>query len=176
MLRHVIVGVLVLVAGCDDESTALQGVYRLDTATSNTAACDVEGPSTLDQHAPYLFIELQTFITQEFVSAVECADVAACQAEAATDTVSLDYGFDRGNDADGWTSRSIFASGAGGACSGAVTDFLLADTDGGVRLEARRRVVTFTAADCTTEAAEAAADDVACSQLDVVTASFVASL
>jgi hypothetical protein len=163
---------------CGGDLTGLEGVYRVTAATENLTGCDTDGDSVLDGQAPFVFVEAQAFLTDEFVAVVECEDVAACQAAAATDTVTLDRIFDEGSDADGWTSRLVFTSGAAGVCAGTVTDLTLqrGEGDGDIRVEARHTDVAFDDPDCTTAAAEAAAVGQACTRLDTLSATFEATL
>lgn len=166
---------------CGGDLTGLEGVYRVTAATENLTGCDAEGDSVLDQQAPFVFVEAQALLGDEFVAVVDCDDVPGCQAAASTDTVTLDRVFDQGSDDEGWTSRLVFSSGSAGVCAGTVTDLRLARDEEGaagatIRVEARHTDVTFDDPDCATEAAEEAAAGAACTRLETLTAAFEATL
>ena len=61
-----------------------EGVYQLDTATENPAACDVEGPSVLDTIAPKQFVALALkMLTINGLQVISCADDAGCASTVA---------------------------------------------------------------------------------------------
>jgi hypothetical protein len=173
-----------LIVGCGGGSslTELEGIYTITTWTDNTASCDAEGPSVLDQMTDTaLFVKIENFLGQKFVNAVRCIDLVDCQAKAAEDTIFLDgYAFEKGSDEDGWTGSTIFASGID-TCQGSVTDHVMtAPADGALHFESKTRNSLPFDKDsegfCNTDDAKAAAEGQPCVELEVITATFADDL
>lgn len=165
-------------AACGDEgaSTALEGIYAVGTWTENPTACDAEGPSVAPLNDPFVYVKLESFFGSEFLNVVNCDDEADCDARASDDdTIHLSgFAFDLGNDRDGWTSHSSAGFGDTPDCTGFVTDGRLTSAEPSIRIEKRRTdSAPFSDAECSDEAAEAAAAGQPCADLEVVVATFV---
>ena len=100
----------------------------------------------------------------------------ACTTQANDDeTLHLgDFIFETGSDKAGWTARNSVAFGSGGTCNGFVADATMTATGQTIRIEQRTTDSAPFTGECTTEDAEAAAAGQPCSELEVMTATFVA--
>jgi hypothetical protein len=97
---------------CGGMSTDFEGIYMVDAWNDNPTSCDAEGPSVIDQRADLFYVKLDSFLGYDFVNVNTCASIVECQ-EWANDEETLhigEYGFDQGNDDDGWTTRVAFAT------------------------------------------------------------------
>ncbi|HLL24645.1 MAG TPA: hypothetical protein VK427_21080 [Kofleriaceae bacterium] len=171
-----------LLAGCGgDFGTSHEGVFTLKSWTRNTTSCDAEGGSVAPPGQAFFYVKNESFLGSDFINVKGCDDVAGCVAEAnEKDTINIgQFALDKGSDGGGWTSHG--ASGfsfAGSPCEGSVFDLKLAITATEFRLEERRtEAVPFPAETgedkCPDDKVEKAAAGRPCSELEVVTATFV---
>ena len=174
---------LAALVGCGGLSSDLEGIYEIGTWTQNPDACDVEGPSILEQQSQTLFyVRVENFLGQKFLNASLCDDLANCQSEAGSDTINLNgWAFDGGDDSNGWTGATVFAGGSGTECTGQVTDHLMTSSGPDtVLIESRTRETLPFPVDsdgfCDTDQARAAAEGQPCITFEVVTATRTANL
>jgi hypothetical protein len=164
---------------------SFEGIYQLQTATTNPQACDVEGASNLDSYSQQQFIAIRADVLgTTTLPLVSCTDDAACASTATRVkagqgwtamwgwTLSEEVGPD---ELGGFSAGSGFLS--GGACtSRSYTDVAFTRAGDTVRIEIRETALADTPpdggtcwADATKERAEAAGRP--CTSLDVLTAS-----
>lgn len=173
-------GIALLVAagavGCSGELSTLDGIYEIRSWTESRDGCDAEGASILESRdEPYFAVVEQEFFGTEYLWGNPCADLPACRELSDGDTVLLfGWTFPDGNDDDGWRGYAWSAYPLGDRCGGLVVDLSLASAgDGAVRLERRSTDVPDFAPDdgeCEPEDAAAAAEDLPCTGLEVLTA------
>ena len=179
-MRISLVGLFLI--GCGGGSsggTSFEGIYRVDTWTDNNTAC-VEGPSVAQGRDPFFYVKNESFLGARFVNVKDCNDIATCTTEANEEgTIHIgSFGFDEGSDAAGWTTHSAFAFDVQGQCKGGVTDATLTISKTGFRIESRHvEAVPFPPVsgedDCPDEKVEQAAEGQPCTELEVLTATFV---
>lgn len=169
--------------GDDGGDTALAGIYELDAWTHNPDGCDLEGPAAPEQDQySYVLVKHYSFLGEDFVSALTCADFAECRTKADDDdTIYVErFAFDGGGDADGWTGRSFFLS-VGDTCEGPVFEHVMTGgPEDWLRIEEETRTVSGVplddTGDCDEEAAYSQAETVPCEELTVVSATFVEAI
>lgn len=172
---------LVACGGDDDPSTDLAGIYELAGWTANPDSCSEEGPPAFEATTyTHFFVRMDSFFGQSFVSVVPCDDLDGCRADAAdTDTLFLGSGFilEAGNDDDGWTGTNTFLSGTD-TCMGTVEDAVLTGApEDAIEIRVEIKEVTDVPLDdedfCDSDAAEELAADLPCTQLEVVTGTYL---
>jgi hypothetical protein len=180
-----VVGVFHGCGGDSGLSTSLEGIYSITTKTVNETGCDSEGDSVLEaQNNKMLYVQIQEFFVQ-FLSAIECLDLAGCREDAGGESMILGgYTFAGGNDSDGWIGESTGAFSDfdnEGKCTGYVIDIKMTSTgEGTIKIESRRRESLPFDKDsegfCDTDDAHAAAEGQPCVQYEVITAQFEEAL
>src|SRR5688572_25542456 len=106
---RLVVGLAILAAcgGGGDAGglTSHDGIYTIDTWTRNTAGCDAEGASVAERLPPHFFVKNEHFFGETFINLNLCPSVEECTADAQDDeTLHIgQWGFQIGNDVDGWT-------------------------------------------------------------------------
>jgi hypothetical protein len=174
---------LVLFSACggDDggSGTALAGIYELVSWTHNPDGCDQEGPASFEQDQySHVLVKHFSFLGEDWVSALTCADLEECRTKAADDdTVYIEhFTFDGGGDDEGWTGKSFFLS-VGDTCEGPVFEFVMTG-EGGQSIEIDEETKRVTGVplddmgDCDEEAAYDQAAGLPCEELTVVTATW----
>jgi hypothetical protein len=165
-------------------AASFEGVYQLETATTNPQGCDVEGSSNLDSYTQQQFIAVRADVLgTTTLQLVSCADDAGCASTAAKVkagqgwaamwgwTLTAEAGPD---ELGGFSAGSGFL--IGGACtSRSYTDVAFTRAGDAARIEARETALADIApdgstcwADPTKERAEAGGRP--CTSLDVMTA------
>jgi hypothetical protein len=180
-----------LVACGGGDMTALEGIYTIDTWTENTAGCAAEGDSILEsQGRTALYVKIETFVTEKFINVNPCTDIADCESMASDgDTIHLgQWGFESGNDDDGWTNIWYAAFDNFDdetQCDGTRhEDVMRAPADGALRIEARAsQTVQFAKpqgiTDCwdlEDEEIEELVGEPACGELEVLAATYDSDL
>jgi hypothetical protein len=171
----------IMVSGCDDDLTALEGVYEIQTWTENTTGCDSDGDSILEERSDdHFYLKAENLFGQEFLNLVLCEGLDTCLTTAAEDTINLGFGLDSGSDGAGWTG-SGYTLGGSDTCSGEVRNNSLVESEAGqLRFEIRRTFVEDVPLDsdgfCDSDAAIAAAESQGCEGLEVTTAMQVSDL
>jgi hypothetical protein len=178
-----LVALTLAACGGDDDSSAFEGIYTVDSWTSNPDGCDAEGPPAFEaSNYTHFYIRFEDFLGESFLNLVACEDLETCRSKAAdTDTLSFGSGFffEEGNDEDGWTNTSAFVFNLGEAetCEGTVGKATLIGEEGGsVRVEEESVTVTDVPLDgdeCDDEAAKEQAEPKPCEELTVVTGSYL---
>jgi hypothetical protein len=162
-----------------------EGVYQLDAATENPAACDAEGPSVLDTIAQKQFVALGLkMLTINGLQVISCADDAGCASTAANAkggggwAAAWGWFFSESVAADqlgGLSASSGFAQ--GGTCTErSYTALAVMRVGDGLRIDERRTDLADAPADngiCWAEPAKqrAEAAGLPCSSLRVLTGS-----
>jgi hypothetical protein len=181
-MRSPILTIAFAAAACGGKSTDLEGIYALDAWNQNSASCADPGGDVLGLHDPNVFIALESFFGQTFLTVVECPDPATCAAEAnEEDTLHLgQFLLDQGSDSKGWTGTTSFSFGpdVDNNCSGGVSKSTLTVDAGGLAVTIRDEeidVPSFPPRDgeCEPEDAVEASEDLPCTSLEVVHATFV---
>jgi|SRR5688572_30746502 hypothetical protein len=164
-------------------STDLEGIYEIDTWTSNSAGCETEGTSVLaSQSQQRFYLRSESYFGADFLNVALCTTDTACATEAATGGIEFDgWAFEDGSDGAGWRGTFTAATVTGGECQGPVSDDVLrSPADGMLRIESRFRESRTFAPDgdgfCNSDDAIAAAAGEPCVRFDVVTATFAAPL
>jgi hypothetical protein len=168
-------------AACGGASSDLEGIYTVDAWNENPASCADPGPSTLANHDPLVFVQIESFFGQDFLAMQECTDPAACTTEANSESPHLFPAFDQGNDDDGWTGSIAFSTGpdVDNNCSGSATFHTLTkdgDTAFTVRFETRDVTFAPTDGECPADDVADLARDQPCTELEVMHATFSAEL
>lgn len=177
---------LALVAGCgsDDPSTDLAGIFEVATWTANPDSCAEEGPPAFEAtNYTHFFVRMDEILGQSFISVVPCVELEECRMNAAeTDTIFLGSGFilDHGSDGDGWSGTSTYIGG-GDTCAGTVeTAVLTGESEASVEIRNEIKEVADVPLDdegfCDSDAAKEQAEDVPCTQLEVVTGTYLESI
>lgn len=186
MITRSLLAALTLLTACgggdDDGSTALEGIYELDSWTSTTDTCNETGQPAFEETLySHFFIRHDEFFGETYIPAVFCEMIDGCRSDAAeTDTLFLtEFSFEEGNDADGWTGfRSILDS---DTCSGMFYELLLTG-DPGQNAVIERQVKSVTdvpkdaEGECDDAAAREQAADATCERRDLVIGSFAESI
>jgi hypothetical protein len=167
--------------GGDGGGSGHEGIYMVDTWTRNATACDAEGPSIAATNDPLFYLKNESFFGQTFVNVKDCTDVDNCKMLANDkDTVHIgNFGFDMGSDSSGWTTHSAFGFAFQGQCEGDVHDSKLTFTGTTLRIESRsvaaKPFPAGTNADdeCPDEKVEQNAAGQPCTELEVLTATFM---
>ena len=184
---QVLVVAAALLAGCDHGSSVdfspFEGLYQIDSHTSNTNACDAEGPAVAGSDPMLVIFAYFAANVGDFAEADSCSDAAACRQRAANPVptvVSAAY-FDANftsptADGRGLTGASFSQDPSG--TSAEVTQNLLTKTGNAIRIEKRRYQVPCQMRDgaCDRAATIAAASSAPCTELRMVTASFLERL
>lgn len=166
-------------------TTALDGVYRISSYTQNASSCDAEGPSILDSLGDD-FVTVFAADTASLLYLVSCGSVAECQALPGQGSVSGELLFSFSLDDPGsttvashWTSSGAVMGGTD-CVGGGPSDIVLSEqTDGSLRLEERKTVVSYPAgpsSSCDSGKADEAAAGQPCNEYTVLTAAFEAAL
>lgn len=178
-MRITLLGLLLIGCGGDDDGTAFEGIWRADTWTENTMGC-TEGPSVLATRDAFFYTKNESFLGQSFVNVKGCDDIATCKMEANDDdTINIGmFGFDEGSDGAGWTVHNVSGFSFQGQCEGSVGDGKLTISATTWRIEGRTvDVAPFPAGTgdepCPEDKVEKAAEGQPCTQLEVVTATFM---
>lgn len=170
-----------VLSGCGEDLTALEGIYEIQTWTESATGCDSDGDSILAmQTDDHFYPKAENLFGQEFLNLVLCEGREACAALAAEDTINLGFGLDSGGDSQGWTG-SGYTLGGSATCSGEVRDNQLSETSGGeLRFEIRRTFVEDVPLDnegfCDSDAAIEMAASQGCEALEVTSAVQVSDL
>ncbi len=185
-MKRILALALVTVAACGgDDGSVYQGIYDVDTWTSNDTSCDAEGDDVLaDQLRTIFYLKNENFLGYKFLNLKFCMDVADCEAMAgdASTIYAGEYGFDEGSDADGW--RYEYFSGfpnADDVCEGVYrVATMTGPTDDTVRIEIRDTEASGFAPDaddwCDDELGKQAAQGQPCTALEVFVATFLSEL
>jgi hypothetical protein len=178
-----IAAALLLAPACGGgETTALEGIYEVQSWTLNEAGCEAEGASVLaDQNETFFYLKTESFFGQEFVNLVFCASAEECSSLASDDsTINLGFGFEEGSDSSGWRGQG-YTLGGSDTCSGEVRNNELTEVEeGSLRFRVERSFVEDVPLDgegfCDEDAAIRQAESKGCESLEVVGASFVQGL
>jgi hypothetical protein len=172
----------------DDLASEMEGIYRVTSYTRNEAACVPGGESILGNDG-FLFVTTQAFLGTKLVSAMSCSSVADCRDKrsrvAAGDGVAIDFSFAA---SEVGTNDTLVGQGAStgfeledGICTGGeltTSTFRLAD--GGLEIDHAVTLAEDHPVDsdgfCTTTATQRAAQGLACSQMEALSADFVEAL
>lgn len=172
--------VVLAACGGGGGGSSKQGIYTVDTWTRNGTACDVEGPSVKTTHDPLFYLKNESFLGVDFLNVNGCNDAAECKTLANDkDTIHLgQFNFDEGSDSAGWKTHSAFGFVVQGQCQGTVNDATLTFTGTSLRIEARsiesRPFAPSTGMDeCPDAKVEENAQGQPCTELEVVTATFM---
>ncbi|HEU0031947.1 MAG TPA: hypothetical protein VFQ53_15045 [Kofleriaceae bacterium] len=186
--------VTVLVIGCGDSgsddfarrASEVEGIYQVQAYTRNETACAPGGTSQLGSET-FAFAVRQSFLGQTLLSVMSCASVADCHDKAARvqggQGVALDFSFGvsevSGDALVGQGASTGF--GIDGVCTGGELTATTLTLDGdALAIEQQITVADDYPVDadgfCTTDAARAAADGNTCTQLELLSATFVEPL
>lgn len=164
-------------------STDLEGIYEIETWTSNTAGCETEGMSVLaSQSQQRFYLRSESYFGADFLNVALCTTDTACATEAAAGGIEFDgWAFEDGSDGAGWRGTFTDAGVVDGECQGPVSDDVLRSPAAGtLRIESKFRESRTFAPDgegfCDSDDAIAAASGEPCVRFDVVTATFAAPL
>jgi len=168
-----------------DVLAGFEGIYQLDAATENPAACDAEGPSILDTITQKQFVAIQLqMLTAKGLQLISCADDAGCASTANMVRAGGGWGGEWGwflsrsagvDQLGGLSASSGFQQ--NGTCTGrSYTDLLLARQADALRLETRTTALADLPADngiCWADAAKEQSEAASrpCSSLRVLTGS-----
>jgi hypothetical protein len=171
------------------DADAFVGIYEVSSFLRNEAGCDAPGDEQLgDLGETFFFLDTRSVFGLQLAEVFSCASVEDCQdkrarfADGQPFGSSFNFSFDRGDSGGlaGQTFSTGFSSGDGTCTSGGVTDATLDPGEAdAVLIETRARLADYPADDegfCTTDAAERAAADVDCGELETVEAALVAPL
>ena len=139
MVRLGLIAIAAPLVACGDDGDGplsnLYGIYEVTSWSENEAACDVDGPSVLDEKIEkFLVVKEQAFIYR-FVATEGCETLEACREVVADDTINLmsGYIFNEGSDSNGWTGYSSSAVGSGeGTCTGVYNQYTLSSPEANV--------------------------------------------
>lgn len=176
-----LVGVLAACGGGGGSSSALEGIYTLDSWNGNSTSCDSATEPALGAGSDtHFFVRRDEFFGESFISAVMCEDLATCQQKANDgDTLYIgQFYFEEGNDTDGWTANISYLFPPD--CDGTVARVTMTGTPG-VSVSIRKEEVTVGPAgmdgdDCDERAAEEEAAGKACESLELVEGTFVEAI
>ena len=166
-------------------STDFEGIYEIETWTSNTSGCETEGMSVLaSQPNQRFYVRTESYYGTDFLNVTLCTTDTACATEAGAEGFDFENGwaFDKGSDGAGWRGALALVTSSGGApCTGTVSDDTMASpTDGTLRIESRIRQPRPFAPDsdgfCSSDDAIAASSGEPCIRYEAVTASLSAPL
>jgi hypothetical protein len=191
-MKHLFVSGLALAAcgggGGDDSdfvlaSAGMVGIYSLDSYTLNETACSPGGESISGEHSFAVAFQEKVF-GFDLLTIMSCESPADCRAKVDDRTGFLiDYSFTvQFVGADGELTGGGSSSGFNldGTCQeGSVFDTVLTLTGGQLRIEQGLTIADDYPADgdfCDTRSAQQAADGNSCSQMEVLTATFVEEL
>ncbi len=168
----------------------LEGIYKIDSHSSNDGDCGAEGASVLEGAAAgFLAIYANEAMGQQAVYATACGNEQDCREKVGLSRAMGSYwtafevtfvevdsqGGLRGEEISTGTSSMS----AEEPCHGTVSENGLERIEGGIRIEQRSTVLEEFGKQggrCTSDAARAAASSAACNRLTVITATRVAEL
>lgn len=168
-----------VLSACGESDTALEGIYSIATWTDNQMGCDAEGPAAFQaDNYSHFFIRHEAFLGERFVTMPLCSTLDECRTTAAdSDTLYFgNYGFETGNDDDGWVGVRGFLAGA--ECTGELDMLTLTGTsEASVRIERQTKSVSNVPkdgdGDCDFDAAEDQAVPQPCERLEVLTGTYL---
>jgi hypothetical protein len=182
---------LVSVAACGDSSSSrydelaasMEGIYSVQTYTRNEAACAPGGDSQLGTDV-FAVVARESVFGTKYLSVRSCGSIAECRAVLAGQGAGHDFTFAVYTpDDDGSLSGEGRSTGFGDGTTcreGEVTATTLTLAGGALRVEQQITIADDYPVDsegfCSTDAAAAAAAGNSCSQLEVMTATFVEAL
>jgi hypothetical protein len=195
MNTRVMALVLAVLAGCGggdgDGKASLgpqeQALYKIDTFTENTAACDAEGASVLKDSADHVIVFLSSDAFGEALHAHLCADPAICRSEmraqlenkGSISVFDLDFRENKGDFLSGYYITTGFSMGTSCMEAEVTSSTLRRPADGKLTLEARSVIVDHppdSQGFCSTDDTRRAAAGKPCNRLRVVTASRIEPL
>ena len=187
---------LVGVAACSNSDDDLQawaprveGIYRVDALTQNTATCDAPGATALADDRDHMLVLSGHDAFGSWIRSDGCADPADCRQRLAAlradrgVTVTFSYVVRQasGDHLEGQWVTTGFSGGPSGLCTDAVSSNieLAQPGEGTVRIEARSVVLDHppdAEGICWTGDTEKAAAGQPCNQLDIVAATRIEAL